>query len=297
MFATAAPASAATVAVYDSVPAPLPGNYWSLGYQAQQTSEFGDRVTLAGTNRVLESVTMGFSSFACETGTWNAACVSSPGGSYDHPITVNVYAINGTDATLPGALLATVTDTVAVPYRPSADPVNCQQDPARWFDGTTCCSGYAFVWDFDLGAGDVVLPNEVIVTVAFNTQSYGDTPTGVSNATYNALNVGLSLAAPTLGTEDNSRVFWDTLTSAYYGDAGPTGVLREALDSPDLDVVGGPLGGLIMTINASVPAPALADTGIDNQAMTAGAWIGGGVLVAGIAFFGFAAYRKRALRR
>lgn len=300
VFAAAAPASAATVAVYNSIPATLPSNYVSLGFQAQQTSEFGDRVTLAGTNRVIENVTMGFSSWACETGFWNVvgvgACSTTPGATFNHPITVNIYAINGADATLPGALLASVTKTVAVPYRPSTDAVNCPQSGTQWYDGTSCSNGLAFVSNFDFSAGDVVLPNDVIVTVAFNTETYGSAPIG-SDGPYDALNVGVSQAAPTLGTQDSSRVFWDTTTAAYYNDGGATGVLREALNSPDLANAGGAYGGLFMTINASVPAPALADTGVDTEAMTAGTWIGGGVILTGVLLFGFAAYRKRALRR
>src|SRR4051794_30824028 len=41
----------ATETAYDSTPHPVPGNVASLGYQANQTAEFGDEVNLAGTLR------------------------------------------------------------------------------------------------------------------------------------------------------------------------------------------------------------------------------------------------------
>jgi hypothetical protein len=291
VMSTAAPASAATVPVYDSMPSPLPGNYTSLGFQAEQTAEFGDQVTLAGTNRNLESVSIGFSSWACETGAWQnvgeEACTTTPGATFNHPITVNIYGINGSDATLPGTLLASVSKVVAVPYRPSSDPTNCQSG-TQWFDGTTCFNGLAFVESFDFSSQDVVLPDDVIVTVAFNTHTYGEAPIGTVGP-YDSLNVGLSQTAPAAGTEDGSRVFWNTGNAGFYDDGGATGVLREAVDSPEL----GPFGSLLMTINASAPSPELADTGVDSAAMTTGVWIAGGVLVAGAALFGFAAYRKR----
>ena len=54
--AQAAPPSATTV--YDAIPSPLPPNMASLGFEATQTSEFGDHVNLTGTDRVLNTVTV-----------------------------------------------------------------------------------------------------------------------------------------------------------------------------------------------------------------------------------------------
>ncbi len=44
---SAAPARAAVAPSYDSLPSPLPPSWPSLGYEATQTSEFGDLVELA----------------------------------------------------------------------------------------------------------------------------------------------------------------------------------------------------------------------------------------------------------
>lgn len=108
--------------VYDSIPDSPRGNYTSFGFQATSTDELGNLIELAGDARTLGTVTVAFSSWACETGS-DASCATSEGASFDHPITVNVYS----PAEQPDAddLLATVTETVDVPYRPSADPANC----------------------------------------------------------------------------------------------------------------------------------------------------------------------------
>ena len=61
MFAAAIPASGAEM--YSSIPATLPGNVPSQPFEAQQTSEFGDRVKFAvGTGGRVRSVTVVMSS-------------------------------------------------------------------------------------------------------------------------------------------------------------------------------------------------------------------------------------------
>ena len=105
---------------YNSVPDDLPGNVTSLGFQATQTSEFGDSVILGDGGRKAKSVDVVMSSWACESGHWATQnCVTTPGATFDHPITVSLYSVaaNGD----PGELLVTSTETFAIPYRPSAD--------------------------------------------------------------------------------------------------------------------------------------------------------------------------------
>ena len=68
-----APAGAANptpTPVYDSTVAPLPGNLPSVGFEATQTSEFGDQVSLGGTARELNNVVVTMSSWACQSGAW-----------------------------------------------------------------------------------------------------------------------------------------------------------------------------------------------------------------------------------
>lgn len=44
--------AAPPVIIYNNVPSPLPGNVQSEAFQADHTSEFGDLIQFAGTNRV-----------------------------------------------------------------------------------------------------------------------------------------------------------------------------------------------------------------------------------------------------
>lgn len=207
----AAPAAAAPAAVYDSIPATQPASYPSLGYQAQSTWEFGDHVRLGAGNRALTEITIGMNSWACESGTWNIACsTTTPGSGYVHPVTLTVYDVAFSGSTpVPGAVIASVTQDVSVPFRPSPSPDECGgPTTTTWWDAelATCQNGYAFDVTFDLSGEGAIAGNDVIVTVAYNTQSYGAAPLAVDGP-YNALNVSLnSVGAPSVGTDVSGTV-------------------------------------------------------------------------------------------
>jgi len=219
--AQAAPPSATTV--YDAIPSPLPPNMASLGFQATQTSEFGDHVNLGGTNRVLNTVTVTMSDWALYSTYASDTRYSGNSATWSHPITVNVYSNHlGTNGA-PDTVLATTTENITIPWRPAADPACGTAWKAS--DGA-CYNGIAFNAVFDLSSPNVTLPNDVIVGVAYNTQSWGYAPLGVDGP-YNSLNVGLEGAA-TVGTDNNTdNVFWNTSTAASYTDGGPAGFFRE----------------------------------------------------------------------
>src|SRR5262245_44270711 len=85
--AFASPASATVV--YDNVPSPQPGNLPSLGYEANQTAEFGGQVELVGTQRQNPKITVAMSSWGCESGQWfDGSCSTTPGASFEHSITL-----------------------------------------------------------------------------------------------------------------------------------------------------------------------------------------------------------------
>jgi hypothetical protein len=207
-------ASAASQSIYNAIPNPLPSNSPSLGYQATSTAEFGDRITLAGTNRTMESATITLSSWACETG-GGASCVTTPGATFSHPITLNIYAAGS--GTTHGALLKTVTQTFAIPYRPSADPT-CPGGTA-WKDTSGACfNGMNHNITFDLDG--FTAPDTIVYGVAYNTQSYGVAPIGAEGP-YNSLNVSLNddSGAPYTGTDNEpDDLFWNTSVAAYGGD-------------------------------------------------------------------------------
>lgn len=183
--------------IYNNIPSPLPGNLASWGFEATGTSEFGDRVTFApATGRSLTTVTLTMSSWGCQFGHWYSGdCVTTPGANFSHPIKLNIYNVLAGNQV--GTLIGSVTQTFTIPYRPSADPVNCTG--GRWFDASsnTCFNGLAANVTFNLGG--LTVPNQVIFGVAYNTTHFGYTPivfapcnTSSGGCGYDALNVGLA---------------------------------------------------------------------------------------------------------
>ena len=212
--------------VYNAIPSPLPPNMASLGFQATQTSEFGDYVHLAGTDRNLKTVTVTMSDWALYSDYALDARYAANSSTWTHPITLNLY--NAIPAATPGGtnmkgtLIATVTQTITIPWRPAADPT-CPGGTAWRASNNQCYNGLAFNATWDFSSLGIVLPNNVIVGVAFSTQTYGTPPMGVPGP-YNSLNVGVEGTA-TVGTDDNTdRVFWNTLTPSNYTDNGTGGV-------------------------------------------------------------------------
>lgn len=247
----ASPAAAAPAVVYDSIPDTQPASYPSLGFQAQATHEFGDYVLLGGQNRVITDVTLSFTSWACETGQWNLGdCVTTPGSTFTHPVTMNLYEAD-TVAGVPvaGALIASVTQDVVAPFRPTPDNGDkCPQSSGSrpWWDDErgTCQNGFAFDVSFDFSGEGAIVGNDVIVTVAYNTQSYGATPTGNAAGPENSLNVSLNcVEPPTIGVDENAAAMFRDTTFQ-----GSTRGLKESTQTAC--PVGSPLNGLRLQITA-----------------------------------------------
>ncbi len=133
-----------------------------------------------------------------------------------------------------GALIATQTKTFAIPYRPSAEPL-CSGGSAWSPDGgVTCFNGFATKIAFD--ALSVPIPDDVVLTVAYNTTHHGYAPIGESapcytesgGCGYDSLNVGLR-GAVTLGAQPRpSDAYLNSTWGGAYCDAGfgGTGALR-----------------------------------------------------------------------
>ena len=227
-------------AIYDNIPAPLPGNLPSLGFEATSTSEFGDRVGFTSTERALTVVTLVMSSWGCQTGHWTTGdCATTPGATFSHPVTLNLYRVGTLNA--PGASIGTVTQTFAMPYRPSADPAHCTS--GRWFDAgsATCFNGKAFTITFDLTSLHVVLPDQIIFGIAYNTTHFGYSPIGATacSATaagcgYDSLNVGVANPATTLSAGVNpapSDAYLNSNSAREYCDSGVGGTGTFRLDA------------------------------------------------------------------
>src|SRR5437016_6050900 len=81
------PPSATTI--YNSIPAPLPPNVPSLGFQSDHTNELGDLIHFASSARSLTQITVIMSDWALASDypTFPGAL----GPSWNHPITLNLY--------------------------------------------------------------------------------------------------------------------------------------------------------------------------------------------------------------
>lgn len=170
--------------IYSRFPTDLEDSYVSQAFQAHGISALGRRIMLANTARRLKKVSMVLVTHAT-AGDYPAWSSLDPHG-WAHPIQATFYTVT------PGTnLLNYVTSTVTqafIPWRPLVYP-NGTEYPF---------SGKAFVVDFEFD-GSVVLPQEVLMMVSFNTQSWGFAPTGV-NGPYNKLNVGMVRAQPNVGS-------------------------------------------------------------------------------------------------
>ena len=112
--------------IYNSIPAPLPGNVPSLGYQATQTSEFGDLISFAAGPRSLTDVTLVMSDWATES-TYEAVGTSA---GFNVPLTLNLYDVGPGNSV--GSVISSQTINAFVPWRPEADPICRRHRMAGW---------------------------------------------------------------------------------------------------------------------------------------------------------------------
>lgn len=220
--ALAAPAAHAddTVAVFDSIPATIPQNWASQGVQAYAMQEFGQRVQLAGVSRTITGITVGFSSWTCENWATSDPCeTTNPGSTYELPVTINLYH-PGPDGTV-GALIATTTRTISIPFRPSPHGAPCTGTQLSLDGGATCTSGLAFTADFPFAHRPIV-PSDLIVGVVYSTQTYGPSPTGAKSPA-NSFNVGLQGVVTTGGVADSDHSVYVNANNKRWYTADETG--------------------------------------------------------------------------
>jgi hypothetical protein len=199
--------------VYNAIPSKLPGSVPSQGFECCQTNEFGDEVGLGGTARTLKSMSVVLVSWGCESGRWyNNDCLTTSGATFNVPLTFTIYADN---SGAPGAVLAQQTQTVAVPYRPSADSRCTGADAGKWYylKDHACYNGFAQTIKMTFSGVGATLPSQVIWSAAYNTTHAGYSPIGEAapcftssgGCGYDSLNVGAWSApnAPYAGTDIN----------------------------------------------------------------------------------------------
>ena len=243
--------------IFDNTAATLPPNLPSQAFEATSTSEWGAQVGFAGTQRVLTKVVVTMSDWAL-----NSTYPTMSASGWTHPITLNLYNVAGT---APGTLIRSTTQTFAIPWRP-AGPV-CSTDPTGYVSGGQCYHGIAFNITFDLTGLGVVVPNNVIFGIAYNTSDYGVTPlraTAPGGGPYDSLNVATypGTGDGTVGVPAAVGSFLPDMLSTYlnsswsgaYGDGGAGGTGSFRLDPSSW-------GGYqpAVQFSASFPTPASKD--------------------------------------
>lgn len=238
---TSSPVVAASVTIYDDMPNPIPGNVPSQGFEATTALELGDQVQFsAGSPRALASVTVLLSSWGCAAGHWYSGdCVTPSGATFTHPLTLNIYNVGAGGAV--GSLITTTTQSFAIPLRPSASPLCTGTDAGKWYQTSsgTCFNGYATPVTFTLPG--VTVPNNVIISITYNTSHYGYAPIGESPACYSSsagcgydsLNVALvdPAVTQTVGVNPAPNDGYTAGATSYpYCDGGAGGIGTFRLD-------------------------------------------------------------------
>ena len=224
-----------TETTFSNIPDSLALSYQSWAFSAKKTSMLGNIVQLGGTARVADHVEAVLVTWATADKYPEQAAID-PGG-YQHPITATLYQpVVNADGTLVGIdkTLDRITATVRIPWRPTTLP-----------DGSPYpYNGYAFKILIPLSA-NVILPNEILIGISFNTQANGDSPIGTTGP-FDELNLALSPAPPNVGTDPDPN----TLFPVINGKLTPTSGYR---------YTGSPMFSLA-TRETSLPTPILASS-------------------------------------
>jgi len=204
-----------------------------------------------------------------DTGVWSYTldlganpCLTTPGTTFTEPITLNIYNVGPASAHGPstaGSLIASETQTSAIPYRPSEDDTHCTGSKAgAWYDTQvnppTCFHGLFTSVQFNFG--HVALPNSVIYGIAYNTSDWGAAPYGDATAChtatdsyvapakyddcgYDSLNVASSEepGSPSVGSDSYpGTAYMDVVAEDYavnvYCDGGAAGINVFRIDEP-----------------------------------------------------------------
>jgi hypothetical protein len=244
-------AARASSLLYSSTPSPLPGNLDSLGFEEASTLEFGDIVSLNGITS-----TFSLTSFSVTLSNWSVASDFPTFGTaagYDVALTLNLYEVNvGNEV---GSLIATTSTTALISWRPEPDQTGTCFGNDYMDSNGDCWSGSLSQVTFNLGG--LVVPKTLIWGLAFDTETAGYNPTGIS-APSNGLKVALLTGLPIVGADPLAdSVYWATTVDAFYSDggAGGVGIFREDTNWTPFVPAAEIFGDEISTQAPEVPEP------------------------------------------
>ncbi len=208
----------ADTTIFTNIPGTLAPSYPSQAYEAQQTGEFGTGMVTASGGK-LTSATVVLDTWAGENDSGVAGsstgeqwdyetsgwCTANPGSwnssGWNYPFTLSFYDVNSANPSVPGALIGSVTETQFVPWRPVATGASAGYAAYYTVNGINHY-GYATPITFNLSSSGITVPSQFIMTLGFNTEAWGASPTSETGP-YDSLNIatmgGVS-TAPTVGS-------------------------------------------------------------------------------------------------
>jgi hypothetical protein len=220
---------ATSVVIYNSNPAPLPGDVNKHGFECCATSEFGDAVHLAGTARQLTSATVTLSTSAVHSA---FPTVGNTTG-WDEALTLKLYTVGSASGlATAGTVLGARVKPAHIPWRPEHNSATCsnveqfQSTPGP--KNTNCFSGQAIQVTFDLTGIDLTGHDTVVWGLSFNTKNFGAAPIHVDGP-WDLLSVGAQGTAPSVGTQVTAGTQWmKTQSSLFYCDGATVGTFRSS---------------------------------------------------------------------
>jgi predicted ribosomally synthesized peptide with SipW-like signal peptide len=211
-------------AIFDNTPTVVPASLASYGAEAYSFNEWGGGVTFAGSARKLSTAKVIMNSWACESGSWTVpfgtagACVTTPGTTYSVPITFNVYNV-ATGNTV-GSLIASVTQTFAIPYRPSSIAGN---DGKGW----NLAGNHGYNVPITFTFSGQTLPDTAIFGITYQTTSSGYPALGAGNHPSDSLNIA-TYPANDVATQAVVGTWLPDDTHSYVGVRGTSTMIGNA---------------------------------------------------------------------
>jgi hypothetical protein len=193
--------------LYDSTPVKGTVSIPSVGPEAYSFNQVGNEVILRPHQGAIRHISVTMVSWACQNGSWQAGCSTTPGATFTTPITLDLYRYGrtsqATGAFVPGIRLLSVTRTFTIHYRPSAESAG--QPKFLGKDGQYH-NGLDQAITFPV---DQRLSNDVVWAVSYNTATSGPSPLGHASPT-DSLNVGLAAKVRVGFNRSPDSIFWDT---------------------------------------------------------------------------------------
>lgn len=228
--------TAKAAVVFNQIPANLDLSYTSYSFSANHSRAIGNYVQLAGSERYLNAVTVTMVTWAKQSDFSNSTYADySNTAGWNHYVEVVIYAVDNSGSSPVLNYVASSGGDVLIPWKPTVVPPGYPETGVSPYP----YEGYAFNLSFQFD-GSVQLPDQLVVSVNYDTQNYGYEPKGVPGP-FNQLNVAADPAVtPTVGTDLTSSIYVSQKSGADYvstlngvsGGAAPMFKI-EASASPD----------------------------------------------------------------